>query len=273
MEITRIAKNGVHEKTRFCVPGQAKPRTDLRKKSSPRKQEANRNHAVVSLARVLNNNFDSNGYLLTLTYDDDRLYDLHQSLPEGEDRHALVLAALDKDARNVIRRLRRAGATDLKYVFVSSNLDGDTKNDERPHIHMVVQSMALGNTDNKLFVRTKDLTAIWGKAKIVAFKHLYGCDYTDIASYLLAQTRELPNRRSYVCSQKLERIIPDERITDERPAQPFELPAGATILDQQQGGSEGEPVMWRYIRYLLPSTSLEEENLYPSDRPPQTRPK
>lgn len=62
----------------------------------------------------------------------------------------------------------------------------------------------------------------------------------------------------------LERIIPDEYITDQKPDQPFELPAGATILDQQQGGSEGEPVLWRYIRYMSSTTSLGEENWHTS---------
>lgn len=264
MEVTRIAKNGVHEKTRFYVSDRAKPRTDLRKKSSPRKQEANRNHAVVSLARVLNNNFDSNAYLLTLAYDEDNLYDLLQSLPEAEDRHAVVLAALDKDARNFIRRLRRAGTNALEYIFVASDLDGYTKSDVRPHIHMVVRSVDIGKVNQQLVVGTKSLSKIWGKAKVVAFRHLDNGDYTSLASYLLAQTRELSYRKSYICSQNLERIIPEEYITDQQPGQPFELPAGATILDQQQGGSEGEPVLWRYIRYMSSTTSLGEENWHTS---------
>ena len=264
MEVTRIAKNGVHEKTRFYVSDRAKPRTSLRRSSSPRKQEANRNHAVVSLARILNNNFDSTSYLITLTYDDDNLYKLLQSFPDAEDRHARVLSALDNDARNFVRRLRRAGTNALEYIFVASDLDGYTKSDVRPHIHMVVRSVDIGKVNQQLVVGTKSLSKIWGKAKVVAFRHLDNGDYTSLASYLLAQTRELSYRKSYICSQNLERIIPEEYITDQQPGQPFELPAGATILDQQQGGSEGEPVLWRYIRYMSSTTSLGEENWHTS---------
>lgn len=274
MEVLRIANNGVTEKTRFYVSNRAEPRTYLRRSSSPRKQEANRNHAVVSLARILNNNFDSTSYLITLTYDDDNLYKLLQSFPDAEDRHAHVLSALDNDARNFVRRLRRAGTNALEYIFVASDLDGYTKSDVRPHIHMVVRSVDIGKVNQQLVVGTKSLSKIWGKAKVVAFRHLGTGDYTALSSYLLAQTREIPNRRSYTCSHNLERIIPVEYITDQKPDQPFELPASAMILDQQQGGSEGEPILWRYIRYISSSTSLEEEYQYTSSaRPPCTCPK
>ena len=198
MEVLRIAKNGVHEKTRFYVSDRAEPRTYLRRSSSPRKQEANRNHAVVSLARILNNNFDSTSYLITLTYDDDNLYKLLQSFPDAEDRHARVLSALDNDARNYVRRLRRAGTNALEYIFVASDLDGYTKSDVRPHIHMVVRSVDIGKVNQQLIVGTKSLSKIWGKAKVVAFRHLGTGDYTSLASYLLAQTRELSYRKSYI---------------------------------------------------------------------------
>lgn len=274
MEVLRIANNGVTEKTRFYVSNHAKPRTYLRRRSSRRKQEANRNHSVLTLARILNNNFDSTSYLITLTYDDDNLYNLLQSLPDAEDRHARVLSALDNDARNFVRRLRRAGTNALEYIFVASDLDGYTKSDVRPHIHMVVRSVDIGKVNQQLVVGTKSLTKIWGKAKVVAFRHLGTGDYTALAAYLLAQTREIPNRRSYTCNHNLERIIPVEYITDQKPDQPFELPAGAMILDQQHGGSEGEPILWRYIRYISSSTSLEEEYQYTSSaRPPCTCPK
>lgn len=69
-EVLRVAQNGVVEQSRYYIGDQVKPKSKKRKKSKSRIKAANRKHAIVELARVLNNNFDPNAYLLTLTYDD-----------------------------------------------------------------------------------------------------------------------------------------------------------------------------------------------------------
>lgn len=274
MERLYSARNGIIEKTRFFVSESAKPRKSAKSRNTLRKQEANRNHAIKSLARVLNNNFTSAAYLVSLTFDDDHLYNLLQSLsPEVIDRHAAVLAALDKAARNFIRRLRRSGAKDLAYVIVSSDMDGDTKNDARPHIHMIIMTEQLGKVNEKIQVAGKTLEELWKEGKLVVSRRLDSGDYSPLARYLLAQTRDIPNRKSYICSRNLERIIPDEYITDQYPNQPFEIPAGATILEWLRGGTNDESALMQYIRYIPSAKSQESDKQIPLPRSSYTCPK
>lgn len=158
-----------------------------------------------------------------------------------------VRAAAEHALRLVLRRVKwelaKAGIA-LRYVAVTSDMDGDTGETVRVHHHLVVPAEAREAFAEK-----------WAGMGGVDWSPLSGQeDYTPVAAYLIRQVRRVPDAKKYVSSRNLVRPQPRDRValTDAE----LRVPRGAKLLHR----NEYKPGRPQYIRYVLP----EERRRRPS---------
>ena len=248
--VVRTYKAGpVGEKTKFFVPG-TRPtgKTRRRERSEIKKQEQNEYSAQKAAARLLNANFADGDLLLGLDYSDSGLSRILEWArkegldPDAEDeagRNARWEAAaheLDNAIRRVKYRLKKQGL-ELKAVYITSDMDGETEEEVRVHHHLVVNREA-----RDAFVDA------WKELGGVSWSPLweYQQDRTQMAEYLIRQVRRIPDAKKYRSTRNLIRPEPKDRVALSDAE--LRIPGGAELLFRQ----EYKPGRPQYIRYVLP---------------------
>lgn len=191
--------NGVIEKTRFPVGANTKRLPGKRYgKSSVKKQAENDRQAAKRLARILNCNFTHGDLFVTLRYSDDGLLAL--SSDDGK-----TFDAAKKNVQLFLRRLKRK-YPDIKYVYVTSDVDGSTGELKRVHHHLVLPASC----------QIDDIEKAWKKYGDADVRKLRNQnDYTSIAVYLVRQGSSTPHAQKYSTSKNMiqpkitERIVSD----------------------------------------------------------------
>lgn len=274
MERKYLCKNGVVERTRYPVRDNARPRSSRKKgNTSFRKQEANFNSALRRVARLLNCNFDhENGILVTLDYDPAGLEKLcaQAGLTESEKLWALGMqkaeigewkaakkcakrvdvgidpcenteeacarlrAAAEKQMNLWLRRVKRQQA--VKYIAVTSDIDGDTGEVVRIHHHLVLAAEGI----------SWDMLQKQWKLGSVDIRRLRGQqDYTPIAVYLMRQVRRQPDAKKYSVSRGM--LMPEVTEREVLGNPEIKAPAGAKIMERSEYNPE---TVVQYIRYV-----------------------
>lgn len=251
--VTRTYQAGsVGEKTKFFVPG-ARPtgKVSRKAKDAIKKQEQNEYSSQKALARLINANFQAGDLLMGLDYSDRGIEKISawarkKGLPidsqdEAQRRDALYEAAdheIDNCLRRVKNRLKKQGV-ELKAIYCTSDMDGETGEAVRVHHHLIVQAD----------VQEAFLSA-WEECRMghVAWTPLWGnqTDRTPIAEYWIRQIRRIPNAKKYRHTQTVAVPKPKDRIalTDAE----LRVPKGGTLLYRQ----EYKPGWPQYIRYTMP---------------------
>lgn len=254
----------IGEKTKFWIPGSRPNGKDKRKeKSEIRKQEQNEYSAVKAFARLMHANFREGDLLLGLDYSPAGIEKIHRAarkaIPlydlaaEEEKADAVYYAAaheMELCVRRVQRELRKDGV-ELKYMGVTSDMDGDTREAVQVHHHLVVPKDAA-----EVFVQK------WSKLGGVSWTPISKqADYTPIAEYYLKQVRRIPNMNKYCTSRNLVRPQPKDRVaqTDAE----LRVPKGGKLLFRQEyktnTNEKGERwIRPQYIRYIIPSADREK---------------
>lgn len=275
MERKYLCKNGVVERTRYPVRDNARPRSSRKKGNTNfRKQEANFNAALRRVARLLNCNFDhENGLLITLDYDPAGLEKLctKAGLTENEKAWALGMqkaeigawsAAKKKDEKRVdvgidpyenteeaCARLRAAAEKQMnlwlrrvkrqqtvKYIAVTSDIDGDTGEVVRIHHHLVLAAEGI----------SWDMLQKQWKLGSVDIRRLRGQqDYTPVAVYLMRQVRRQPDAKKYSVSRGM--LMPEITEREVLGNPEIKAPNGAKILERSEYNPE---TVVQYIRYV-----------------------
>lgn len=268
---TRTYKVGrIGEKIKYWIPGKKPTRSKRRLKTEIKKQEQNETNAIRRLARDLNErrNFGPGDLMLGLDYSEQGMERLLKWIGEQEEYQGIdltdeaqsmdaIFAAADHELELVLRRVKRALAKDgveLRYVAITSDMDGDTKETVRVHHHLVV------NKESKqAFIKKWEKLGMGG----VNWESLRDGqeDYTPIADYFIRQVRHVPDAKKYKPSRNLVHAAPPkDRVAitggELRP------PKGAQLLYR----GEYKPGRPQYIRYLLP-----EEREYPDSLQAHTR--
>lgn len=253
----------IGEKTKFFVPGKRAENGKLsrRQKNAIRKAEQNEYSAVKALARILNANFVAGDLFLGLDYSDaglEKVLDwgrVHGLAVDAEDpviaQDALREAAaheLDNALRRVRRKLEKQGM-ELKAVYITSDMDGDTGEIVRVHHHLVVSG------DVK-----EAFLAAWEKYGLggVSWSRLWEdqIDRTPIAEYLIRQVRRIPDAKKYRSTRNLVRPVPKTRVvyTDNE----LLVPRGGKLIFRQEQKADCKVSsadlnrQAQYIRYILP---------------------
>lgn len=242
----------VGEKTKFFVPG-SRPTGKIRRKDrdSVRKQEQNEYASQKGMARLINANFRAGDLLIGLDYAPAGLerviaWGRKKGLPvdaldEAEQRDAIWEAAsheLDIALRRVKGRMKKQGL-ELKAVYITSDMNGETEEAVRVHHHLVVNREAreaFVDAWEKYGLGYVDWTPLSAEQE----------DRTGIAEYFIRQVRRIPDAKKYRSTRNLTRPQPKDRValTDAE----LRVPTGGELLFRQ----EFKPGRPQYIRYVLP---------------------
>lgn len=239
----------VGEKTKYFVLGDRTRRNRRKEESSIKKQEQNEYSAKKRLARLINANFTHGDILLGLDYSDASYKKLkrsarkaapdYDSLPE-EDQLRYIREAAAQEMVNYLRRVKRAlekegRADELKYIAITSDMDGDTKETVRVHHHLIVPASC------EHIIRMK-----WGHGGTYCKPLSKQEDYMPIAEYLIAQVRGTLNAKKFVSSRNLIRPQPKDRVAVSDAE--IRVPRNCKLI-QRAEYKRGAP---QYIRYILP---------------------
>ena len=219
----------VGEKTKFFVPGARPTKSQRRLRDAARKQAQNEYSAEKALARLLNANFTEGDLLAGLDYSDEGLarleaWALRKGLPmeTEEERLDTMRAAAEHELQLMIRRVKRELdklGLPLRYVAVTSDMDGDTGETVRVHHHLVVDR---------------------------AVRDVFVEKWAPLASYLIRQVRRVPDHKKYISSRNLVRVQPKDRIAMSEAE--VRVPKGGVLLFREAY----HPGLSQYIRYILP---------------------
>lgn len=239
----------VGEKTKYFVLGDRTRRNRRKEESSIKKQEQNEYSAKKRLARLINANFTHGDILLGLDYSDASYKKLersarkaapdYDSLPE-DDQLRCIREAAAQEMVNYLRRVKRAlekegRADELKYIAITSDMDGDTKETVRVHHHLIVPASC------EHIIRMK-----WGHGGTYCKPLSKQEDYMPIAEYLIAQVRGTLNAKKFVSSRNLIRPQPKDRVAVSDAE--IRVPRNCKLI-QRTEYKRGAP---QYIRYILP---------------------
>lgn len=238
----------VGEKTKFWVPGAKPSRSGRREKTEIRKQLQNDYSVQKQMARLMNANFGPGDLLLGLDYAQegmDRLeawavaHGLDPYSSDEAERMEAIRQAAEWALRNLLRRVKAAMEKEgmvLRYIAITSDMDGDSGEAVRVHHHLVVPK------ESKAAFASK--WADWGGVDWSPLSRQR--DYTPIAEYFIRQVRKVPDAKKYIPSRNLVRPQPKDRtaITDAE----LRAPKGTKLLFR----NEFKPGRPQYIRYMLP---------------------
>ena len=236
----------VGEKTKFFIPGARPTRSQRRLRDAARKQAQNEYSAEKALARLLNANFAEGDMLVGLDYSDAGMRRLEswaaaQGLPMDteEGRMDSLRAAAEHELQLLFRRAKRElekAGIPLRYVAVTSDMDGDTGESVRVHHHLVADREARDVIAEK-----------WAGMGGVDWRPLSRqIDYTPLAAYLIRQVRRVPDHKKYISSRNLVRVQPKDRIAMSEAE--VRVPKGGVLLFREAY----HPGLSQYIRYILP---------------------
>lgn len=221
----------VGEKIKYWVPGEKPSRAKRRLRSDIRQQQRNEASAEKRMARLVHANFGQGGKLVRLSYDD-----THLAALGGGDEDALFKAA-HHELRLWLRRARRACAAagvELRYIALTSDVDGKTGELVRVHHHVILNAEAAEIARGK-----------WTAGQTHREWLDRRPDKTELVKYLLGQVRRLPDEKKYIPSRNLEIPQPADRIA--RSGAELAVPKGGMLLRR----SEWCPGMPQYIRYIV----------------------
>lgn len=233
-------QNGVCEKTKFPVylGGFVRERTRQYARRVARAEKLSAESAR-DLALLMNNNFEAGrDSYLTLDYSQagmDRLI-----MRAGTDDADELYRSAEREMTNYTKRLRRAcgaAGVELRYAYVTSDMDGKSFAPVRVHHHLVVNAEAAGLAE-------RCWTAGGAKART-----LYGAhgDLSELAAYMIGQVRQEPGKHRYHPSRNLERPEATRPVPAKNPDAPLRVPAGCDFIWRSESYA-GRPQVLRYWR-------------------------
>lgn len=252
----------IGEKTKFWVQGtRPSSRSKRKERAEIKKQEQNEYSAQKQLARLINANFTQGDLLLGLDYSPAGMARLEKYIaehpfrtdgcedPEAEQMEQIRQAA-EREMRLALRRVKRELAKEgvaLRYIAITSDMDGDTGEAVRVHHHLIVPAEA-----KAAFVeKWKDLGSVnWSPMSAQA-------DYTPIAEYFIRQVRRVPDAKKYISSRNLVRPQPKDRVVLSDAE--VRVPKGGQLLHR----NEFKPGRPQYIRYVLPEDRWKRAKIPP----------
>lgn len=246
--IRKIRSGKVVEESKFQVAANVRPRRGRRRgATSTRKQDQNDRSAEKRFARVLNCNFTAGDLLLQPTWTDGALYQLADGLQEGDldELRRRAEHALSLFLRRLSRELKKQ-KIELRAVWLTSDMNGDTGELVRIHHHVIVRAEGLRMEGGALYVGARRVDDVWGMGSVDWKPLQHQDDYTQLAVYLMRQVRRRPDARKYSCTRNLKKPVVTERIV--YTARELKLPKGARLLHRDAW----EPGMPQYIRYVAP---------------------
>ena len=232
--------NGVCEKTKFPVYDDGREREGTRRhRRAVNRAEKLTAESARELALLANNNFTAGeDCYLTLDYSAEGM-DRLVMRAGTDDRDALYVSA-EREAENYLKRLRRAcraAGVELKSVYVTSDMDGETFDPVRVHHHLIVNREAAALAE-------KCWRAGGAKARTLYGEH---GDLSELARYMITQARPMPGHHRYHPSRTLEKPERTDPVPARNPDAPLRVPAGCEFIWRSETAA-GRAQTIRYYR-------------------------
>lgn len=236
--ITKIVSGDVVERRKSRITHRpAKRGGRIRGNSSEKKIAGNKEYAKLALARVLNCNYRPGDLWLTAKFDQAGLEAVGGNY-EGAKK------AGKKFISRLAYRLRKLGIA-CKWVLVPSEIDGETGELVRPHVHLVIPGAAFAWHDRQLWLGSETVGDIWGLGSVDVQFLRNQKDYYALAAYLVNQARGVPDEKKWTCSRNMTKPkITREIVTS---GGQLRIPAGATELVGTRYDPEKGQNIVRYI--------------------------
>lgn len=252
-------RNGVCEKVKFPVILDGSVREGTRKHvRSIRAAEKNALDAAREFARLVNNNFEADGdCYLTQDYSQKALEKLvrrlgipesdieaflHSVLIEHDEENMLALyLSAEREMANYTKRLRRAckkAGIELRYAYVTSDMDGKSFKPERIHHHLIVNREAAEIAAQCWTAGGSKPRTLWSDSQ---------GDLSELAEYMIRQVRLIPGRHRYHPSRTLEKPEPLPSYPARNPDAPLRVPDGCKLIWRSESYS-GRAQTIRYYR-------------------------
>lgn len=234
--------NGIVEKIKYAIRENDAGRAGTRRfERAAKRAEKLTAEAKTNLARILNENFRVGVDCHVLLELDEAGYEKIVSRSGGEDPDGM-LEALKRELVKAIRRARNA-EDDVRYVAVISDMDGNTGELVRPHVHMVCNEAAAEAMRKKWKLGYVGIRTLYSREK-------HG-DLTELADYMLAQVRKIGGEKRYIPSRNLRKPM----VTAPRPAKnpdaELRVPKGCEYIWRSEQYA-GRP---QCLRYWKPETA------------------
>ena len=240
---TAKCSNGIEYKTKFPVCGSKKdgivPKPT---KKEIRRAEKQIRETSIELGQTLNSNWrtEKDEHIL-FNFSDAGLQKIFRRAG-SEERDAVYLAGETWFAECFIdKTLRRACAkagVELRYEWIFSDMDGDTKEPERIHVHMVCSTAV-----REVAERVWKLGRVEHKA---LYSHHHG-DLQELADYMIAQVRPFTGRKRHHPSRNLAKPVRSKPIAARNPSADLAVPRGCEKIYRSEFQA-GRPQMLRYWR-------------------------
>lgn len=236
--VTTIVSGKVKERRKSRIMRRpAKRGGRIRGNSNEKKIAGNREYAVLQLARTLNCNMKAGDVWLTLTFSDETLADCGGTL-EGAKKEAWKFVDRCK-----YRRKKKAIIT--KAVVAGSEIDGETGELVRPHIHVIMNGEGFSFADGVLRLLDEEVENIWGKGSVDVQFLRHQDDYYPLAKYIINQSRNVPDEKKYTCTRNMDKPVVRREIVSG--GGQLRLPNGATELP----GTKYDPEKGQnFVRYI-----------------------
>lgn len=236
--ITKIISGEVIERRKTKITRRsAKRGSRIRGNSSEKKQVGNREYAKLALARLLNCNMTAGDLWLTAKFD-----------PESLEAIGGNYEGAKKAGRNfidrMVYRLKKMGVT-CKWFLSPSEIDGETGEVVRPHVHIVITGEGFRMVNRELLLGEERVDDIWGMGSVDVQFLRHQKDYYALAAYLVNQARGVPDEKKWTCSRNMKKpIVRREIVTS---GSQLRVPAGATELPGTKYDPEKGQNVVRYI--------------------------
>lgn len=236
--VTTIISGKVKERRKSRIMRRPSKRGGrIRGNSSEKKIEGNREYAVLQLTRTLNCNMKAGDVWLTLTFSDEAL-----------DACGNTLEGAKKEAWKFIDRCKyRRKKKDIitKAVVAGSEIDGETGELVRPHVHVIMNGEGFSFADGVLRLFSEGVEKIWGKGSVDVQFLRHQDDYYPLAKYIINQGRNVPDEKKYSVSRNMDKPVVRREIVNS--GSQLRIPSGATELPGTKYDPEKGQNIVRYI--------------------------
>lgn len=236
--VTKITSGEVVERRKSRITRRPSKRGGrIAGNSSEKKIAGNKEYAKLALARVLNCNYQAGDLWLTAKFDEVGLAAVGGTL-EGAKK------AARKFIDRIVYRLKKLGLV-CRWVLAPSEIDGETGELVRPHVHIVITGEAFRMEDRRLRLGEELVDDIWGLGTVDVQFLRNQKDYYPLAAYIVNQSRGVPDEKKWTCSRNMKKpIVRREIVTS---GSQLRVPAGATELAGTKYDPEKGQNIVRYI--------------------------
>ena len=214
--------------------------------SSAKKILNNEKQEALRLGRILNANFGSGGYLVSLKYDNSRVPGSYEELCDNGTKLMRKLTTLCK----------REGM-ELKRVIINANYSPKRQAPARYHHHVILNELPLNL-----------LKKIWPEGQLHV-RTLERGDLSELAAYLVANVKDIgAGKKKWACSKNMDKPVFTEPVeVDELDG--IQAPAGAVQTVQLPTYDEDGRQIGSYMRCLLPAAPMIKNGRVIISKPPK----